>query len=491
MNLSRVEKILTPVAFAFYLTGLVMFSWPGALDVAAFSPRREFVVEHYELPQFIAAILAFAAWSLNAWLRPVAKRLIFSSGIAIITLAGLAALSWSLTGTGQTAFFAGLAGVLLGAGLSSGVMVWVRVFATRDFYYSSTRIVCSVGTAAVLYFILQELPALWSWHVALAMMVVSCCSMPACINARDFSQSAFNHKPYENRERYRAQFGNLWRPVLFALATSFTWGIVRAYDLSNGLGSQSNLCISLGMLLSAVTLAFLWTLFNNRYGFVRVFKLLIPVFAIAFMLFFVIGRSFAPYLSALSSYGFSLAWLLMLLICARDAQNKDAHPFIVWGAFAFLYAIASDLLGFLLGFNLALWCAAWFSLPLEAMVALFGFSVFFCALYIDDRHKPEKDTAAHAGESEKDVYAELSARCDRVADRYGLSPREREVFALLARGRDVYHISEEQFVSVSTVQFHSKNIYKKLDIHSKQELITLVDSFNEREAASHQASREG
>ena len=56
-----------------------------------------------------------------------------------------------------------------------------------------------------------------------------------------------------------------------------------------------------------------------------------------------------------------------------------------------------------------------------------------------------------------------------------LSRREREVAALVARGYSVAAISRKLFISENTVRGHTKNIYRKLDVHSKQQLVDLVD----------------
>lgn len=64
-----------------------------------------------------------------------------------------------------------------------------------------------------------------------------------------------------------------------------------------------------------------------------------------------------------------------------------------------------------------------------------------------------------------------------VREFYGLSAREAEVAELIARGHTVAHIAEPLFVSENTVRTHSKHIYVKLDIHKRQELIALVESF--------------
>ncbi|MGI6535632.1 MAG: helix-turn-helix transcriptional regulator [Eggerthellaceae bacterium] len=70
----------------------------------------------------------------------------------------------------------------------------------------------------------------------------------------------------------------------------------------------------------------------------------------------------------------------------------------------------------------------------------------------------------------------LDARCARLADEADLTPREREIFALTARGYSSPFIAEQLVISDSTVRFHQRNIYAKLGVHSKQELIALANS---------------
>ncbi len=73
-------------------------------------------------------------------------------------------------------------------------------------------------------------------------------------------------------------------------------------------------------------------------------------------------------------------------------------------------------------------------------------------------------------EADADYFA---GRADELADEFRLTPREREIALLLARGRSATFIAEELSCSPSTVRSHAKNIYAKLDVHSKQELINL------------------
>lgn len=57
------------------------------------------------------------------------------------------------------------------------------------------------------------------------------------------------------------------------------------------------------------------------------------------------------------------------------------------------------------------------------------------------------------------------------AARYGLTEREREICAMLVKGRSLPYIRDQLFLSKNTVATHAKHIYKKVDVHSKQELM--------------------
>ena len=56
---------------------------------------------------------------------------------------------------------------------------------------------------------------------------------------------------------------------------------------------------------------------------------------------------------------------------------------------------------------------------------------------------------------------------------HGLSLREVEVAELLMRGNRVSAIASRLYISENTVRGHAKNIYRKLDVHNRQELIDL------------------
>lgn len=52
-----------------------------------------------------------------------------------------------------------------------------------------------------------------------------------------------------------------------------------------------------------------------------------------------------------------------------------------------------------------------------------------------------------------------------------LTPREKEVLAGLIDGNSYKAIADSLFISVDTVRFHFRNIYKKLHVHSQSEAV--------------------
>lgn len=89
----------------------------------------------------------------------------------------------------------------------------------------------------------------------------------------------------------------------------------------------------------------------------------------------------------------------------------------------------------------------------------------------EDRETPDVVQNAF---TEPDPFAMLQARIDNLAIQYSLTPREVEVAFLTSQGFSCGYIAEKLVVSESTVRFHQKNLYRKFDVHSRNELIELV-----------------
>jgi DNA-binding CsgD family transcriptional regulator len=68
-----------------------------------------------------------------------------------------------------------------------------------------------------------------------------------------------------------------------------------------------------------------------------------------------------------------------------------------------------------------------------------------------------------------------SASClEEVGDRFGLSQREREVVALVYRGRLNNEIARELYISLDTVKKHLYNVFKKTGVRNRVQLFLLI-----------------
>lgn len=74
------------------------------------------------------------------------------------------------------------------------------------------------------------------------------------------------------------------------------------------------------------------------------------------------------------------------------------------------------------------------------------------------------------------------AQCARSAAReFGLSKREEEIAALVAQGRNNAVIQERLCITESTLRTHLRNIYAKMCVHSRQELVDVLLGYLEEE----------
>ena len=69
---------------------------------------------------------------------------------------------------------------------------------------------------------------------------------------------------------------------------------------------------------------------------------------------------------------------------------------------------------------------------------------------------------------------------DFAAERFGLSPREADVLRLLVAGETTAQIQEALCIAPGTFNYHIRNIFTKLGVHSRQELLICVRDLQEQ-----------
>ena len=77
-------------------------------------------------------------------------------------------------------------------------------------------------------------------------------------------------------------------------------------------------------------------------------------------------------------------------------------------------------------------------------------------------------------ESPKETADEWQEKAHLTAKINGLTSRQVEIFEALSRGRNARYIAQRLYLSEGAVKKQMFTIYKKLDIHKQQDLITMV-----------------
>ena len=85
---------------------------------------------------------------------------------------------------------------------------------------------------------------------------------------------------------------------------------------------------------------------------------------------------------------------------------------------------------------------------------------------------------AQESESDHSGSGRFRTKCETVANTYLLSNRETEVMFFLAKGHNSAYIQEKLYISEGTAKTHIRHIYRKLDVHTQQELMRLVEVAN-------------
>ncbi|MEG0504310.1 MAG: LuxR C-terminal-related transcriptional regulator [Raoultibacter sp.] len=180
--------------------------------------------------------------------------------------------------------------------------------------------------------------------------------------------------------------------------------------------------------------------------------------------------------SNLLSSGTGLFEILMYFVLVALASKNVANALVVltWGT-----AMAS--LGTIFGANFGRLANQYYHvdyglISIISSVIVFGLVVYILATqrnfsFAETIKNIEAATPLAPGER----TADFEQRCQMLSVEHGLTARENEIFNLLAQGRNARFIQEKLVVSYNTVKTHVSHIYAKLDVHTHQELIDLVE----------------
>lgn len=113
-------------------------------------------------------------------------------------------------------------------------------------------------------------------------------------------------------------------------------------------------------------------------------------------------------------------------------------------------------------------------------IVLVMFSVVAFFYSRDYGKSAEREPAVVVGFSDKEVVIAddvIDASIQRASQQLGFTRREQEVLRLICQGRTMQFTADDLGISINTVRGHMKRIYGKLNVHSREEMLDVLERF--------------
>lgn len=184
----------------------------------------------------------------------------------------------------------------------------------------------------------------------------------------------------------------------------------------------------------------------------------------------VMGQRFLPVADFALGVGLGCYQMQLCFYAAALVHRKGANPFLAFGLLYTPFELAGSV-GLLAMVALRAASVAWSQIALVAIVVLFLLTFAALIPFFGGQGKifPSEDAGGGDGEGGP---AKPEQRVEVFA-RFGLTPREKEVAMLLLKGRNLPYIQETLSISEGTAKTHLLHIYRKCDVHDRQEFLNL------------------
>lgn len=161
---------------------------------------------------------------------------------------------------------------------------------------------------------------------------------------------------------------------------------------------------------------------------------------------------------------------LLLAMLADAAHHSAVSPYVIFGFAWVAYALAIAI-GQFVGPVIAA------NQDSNYIVAILTYALTLTAIFaLNERSFIQSRifTDLDIPMATQSMYGSIEEGCKELGRRYGLTDREVEIVELLCKGRSKSYIAETLVISENTVRTHSRHIYNKLEVHSKQEIMDMV-----------------
>lgn len=410
----------------------------------------------------MAVVLALVLKGRALGSRRLDWPLAIMQGVATLVLAAPAAEASFLGSTALHAAAAALAGV----GVAWLYLQWAPFFASLGARDVIACVFLAMAVGSALKVPLDMLPAPVA-TVVLALLPVASVALARRADAHPV--------PTERAPRMFHEVNPTAIPwkILFGVAVySFAIGAVKGVPVqADPVPFAALTIVHHGIEIILAVGMLWWVLVRGRLvNFSGLWRAVLLFTAAALFFLPVAGPAAVPWLLLGAGIAQTLVVMLLWAMLADVAHHSTASPLVIfssgWLAYSLPLALG-ETAGMLLGR---------LESPTVAVAVLAYLVTVTVVLALNDTAFSQRRIFADldAVAPLPAAFESLDAGCERLGAERGLTAREVEVLQLLVKGRSKSYIAETLFVSENTVRSHSKHIYQKLGVHSKQEVLDLL-----------------
>lgn len=479
--------IVKYLSLAFYAAWILLTMTSGV----TLGIQDEQIAGQYNAMLYLFSGIPLAACLLISGVFHKQVRKLVDKDIFVIVMSAIAGLSTLYIASGLAAAgpFALFAAASIGTGLSTS-FVCLRIGCIYGDMPRGNPFLIAAGACLLsnlLYFMCVGITGpLKDITVSLLPLLAALCS---CVNGHETEAA-------KQVEEERIPLTSLSKGYLPKLLTAvfmicISIGVIRAFGgLSHSpetVAWESNLCVFTSFaILAIIVIAYAATLAVSNFEISKIYFPIIIVTAFLVVACSLLGQYVDTLKSVLVNTGYNIFIVAIWCILQDISSRTNAGAVRVYGlgrgvsaagtTLGWLVSMAVSKLAFESSAVLPFVFVSCALLVLVAAILLISEGTISIALMRGYAQITSPKPLAQKDESTSpEDNISFTSACEQISQEMHLTAREAQTLELLGRGRTVGFVAEELGISYNTVKGYTKNVYAKCGVHSRQELIDMIE----------------
>lgn len=159
--------------------------------------------------------------------------------------------------------------------------------------------------------------------------------------------------------------------------------------------------------------------------------------------------------------------IVSLVVASRYRISSSTALFLCWAPYALAFGVGFAVAN---GFDVAALYSETFVLNTALLIIAATFVILNAISSAEERFFSIDGTGAQ----QISQFDYINKQCEKIAEYTDLTPRELQIMQMICKGRSKRYIAEHFVISENTVRWHAKNLYVKLGVCNRQELLDLI-----------------